>query len=77
VLALHGFGATPQEVLLVVDLARELGLAALAPLLPGHGTSVLDLARTRFSHWLCAAERALLQLAQEHGEVIVIGSSMG
>jgi carboxylesterase len=77
VLALHGFGATPQEVELVVGIASELGLAALAPLLPGHGTSVLDLARTRFSHWLCAAERALLQLASEHGAVIVIGSSMG
>jgi carboxylesterase len=77
VLALHGFGATPQEVELVIGIARELGLAALAPLLPGHGTSVLDLARTRFSHWLLAAERALLQLAAEHDQVIVIGSSMG
>lgn len=77
VLALHGFGATPQEVDLVIGIARELGLAALAPLLPGHGTSVLDLARTRFSHWLMAAERALFQLAAEHGQVIVIGSSMG
>jgi carboxylesterase len=77
VLALHGFGATPQEVELVIGIARELGLAGLAPLLPGHGTSVLDLARTRFSHWLMAAERALFQLAAEHDQVIVIGSSMG
>jgi len=77
VLALHGFGATPQEVEMVVGVARELGLAALAPLLPGHGTSVLDLARTRFSHWLHAAERALFALAAEHEKVIVIGSSMG
>jgi carboxylesterase len=77
VLALHGFGATPQEVELVVGIARELGLAALAPLLPGHGTSVLDLARTRFRHWLMAAERALFQLVAEHEQVIVIGSSMG
>lgn len=76
-LALHGFGATPQEVELVVGIARELGLAALAPLLPGHGTSVLDLARTRYRHWLGAAERALLALAGEHSRVIVVGSSMG
>ena len=47
VLALHGFGATPQEVGIVVDIARELGLGAIAPLLPGHGTSVYDLARMR------------------------------
>jgi carboxylesterase len=76
-LALHGFGATPQEVELVVGIAREQGLAALAPLLPGHGTSVLDLARTRYHHWLSAAERALLALEAEHGKVVVIGSSMG
>jgi carboxylesterase len=77
VLALHGFGATTQEVGLIVDIARNLGLAALAPLLPGHGTSVLDLARTRFADWRGAAERALLELVRDHGRVIVVGSSMG
>jgi carboxylesterase len=77
VLALHGFGATTQEVHMVVDIARGLGLRALAPLLPGHGTSVHDLARMRFSDWRGAAERALLSLASEHGKVIVVGASMG
>lgn len=77
VLALHGFGATPQEVQLVVEIARELGLRALAPLLPGHGSSVHDLARTRFRDWHGAAERALAELGREHEQVIVVGSSMG
>ncbi len=77
VLALHGFGATTQEVAMIIDIARELGLGALAPLLPGHGTSVHDLARTRFAHWRGAGERALRSLAREHGKVLVIGSSMG
>jgi carboxylesterase len=77
VLALHGFGATTQEVSLVVDIARDLGLAALAPLLPGHGTSAYDLARTRFVHWRGAAQRALLELVRDHGRAIVVGSSMG
>lgn len=77
VLALHGFGATTQEVGIVVDIARDLGLGALAPLLPGHGTSVHDLARMRFTDWRGAGERALLSLAHEHGKVIVVGASMG
>ena len=77
VLALHGFGATTQEVLLVIEIARELGLRALAPLLPGHGSSVHDLARMRFGDWHGAAERALETLVQENGQVIVVGSSMG
>jgi carboxylesterase len=77
VLALHGFGATTQEVGLVIDIAKELGLAARAPLLPGHGTSAYDLARTRFVDWRGAAQRALEELVREQGRVIVVGSSMG
>jgi carboxylesterase len=76
VLAFHGFGATPDEVRLVVEVATDLGLRALAPLLPGHGTSVEDLAQTGFAQWLAAAERALAALAAS-GPVIVVGSSMG
>jgi len=56
VLVFHGFTGTPQEVALVVDVARELGLGVEAPLLPGHGARVSDLAPLRFSDWLAAAE---------------------
>lgn len=77
VLALHGFGATPQEVELAVQVARDLGLRALAPLLPGHGLSVEELARTRWGDWRGAAEQALTELIREGGPVIAVGSSMG
>lgn len=76
VLALHGFSGTPQEVALVVDVARELGLGAEAPLLPGHGQRVSDLAPLRFVDWLNAAEQHYLRLA-ERGPVVVAGLSMG
>jgi carboxylesterase len=76
-LALHGFGATPQEVAMVIDIARERGAASLAPLLPGHGSSVYDLARTRYADWLGAAEQALFELVRRHPQVIIVGSSMG
>lgn len=76
VLALHGFTGTPQEVALVIDVARELGLGGEAPLLPGHGQSVADLAALRFDDWLAAADAAYLRLA-ERGPVIVAGLSMG
>jgi carboxylesterase len=77
VLALHGFGGTPLEVELVVDVARELGLAALAPLLPGHGTDVRDLAKSRFEDWERAAQAAFDELFKSHGPLIVAGLSMG
>lgn len=76
VLGLHGFGATPEEVLLVVELARELGLRALAPLLPGHGQSVYALAQSRWADWRRGADRALDELVKR-GPAIVVGSSMG
>lgn len=76
VLAFHGFTGTPQEVALVVDVARELGLGAEAPLLPGHGARVSDLAPLRFSDWLAAAEAHYARLAAD-GPIVVAGLSMG
>jgi carboxylesterase len=77
VLALHGFGATPAEVKLVVEAAHELGLRAHAPLLPGHGLHVRDLARMRWPDWRDAACGAFEELAAQGGPVIVAGLSMG
>lgn len=77
VLALHGFGGTPLEVELAVTMAAKLGLAALAPLLPGHGTTARDLAGRRFPDWVRAAEAAFDELTESHGRVIVVGLSMG
>jgi carboxylesterase len=76
VLAFHGFTGTPQEVALVVEVAQELGLGAEAPLLPGHGARVSDLAPLRFADWLAAAEQHYARLAAQ-GPVIVAGLSMG
>ena len=76
VLALHGFGGTPRDVDLVVSVAHDIGLAVWAPLLPGHGGRVSELAKTRFEDWLLAANEALLELS-ESGLVVLIGLSMG
>ena len=76
-LVLHGFGGTPLEVELVVDVARELGLAARAPLLPGHGTEVSELARSSFADWESAANKAFDELSARQGPLIVAGLSMG
>jgi carboxylesterase len=76
VLVLHGFSGTPQEVGLVLDVARELGLEGRAPLLPGHGQRVSDLAPLRFNDWLAAAEAEYLEL-RRRGPVVLAGLSMG
>lgn len=76
-LGIHGFGGTPLEVELVLDVARALGRRAHLPLLPGHGTHADDLARTGFSDWLGAAERGLLGVASERAPAVVVGLSLG
>jgi carboxylesterase len=74
-LAVHGFGGTPFEVALVTECAQSLGLAASAPLLPGHGSHARELARTRFSDWLAGARAAFDALPP--GPVIACGLSLG
>ena len=75
-LAIHGFGGTPRDVDLLLDVAAQMGLAASAPLLPGHGTRVQDLISTRSEDWLNAA-RDEYQTLRRQGEVIVAGLSLG
>lgn len=61
----------------MVEVAQELGLAADAPLLPGHGTHVRDLARTGWTEWSRAAEAALDSIAVPGSPAIVAGLSLG
>lgn len=75
-LALHGFGGTPQEVEILIETARKRGLAASAPLLPGHGTHPRDLTTKTFDDWLSAARGELMRL-RARGKVIVAGMSLG
>lgn len=77
VLAIHGFGGTPLEVALVADVASELGLRALAPLLPGHGTNAHELAKTGWEDWLGVANAALDSALERGVPVIAAGLSLG
>ncbi|MEP7050389.1 MAG: alpha/beta fold hydrolase [Pseudomonadota bacterium] len=76
VVAFHGFGGTTREVELCTEVAEEVGLAALARQLPGHGSHARDLAKTRFADWVAGAESAYQELAGA-GPVIAAGISMG
>jgi len=76
VLCLHGFTGVPEEVRLGCDVAQRLGLATRAPLLPGHGTSAVELAKTGFADWLAVAQTAFDELRRD-GPVILVGLSMG
>jgi carboxylesterase len=75
-LALHGFGCVPDEVELLTSLGVELGLRTVAPLLPGHGSTVQRFSETRYPDWFAAAEKWFLELSAKE-PVILGGQSMG
>ncbi|SFU09138.1 carboxylesterase [Arthrobacter sp. ov118] len=77
VVVCHGFTGSPHGVR---DWAQSLagaGFAVRLPLLPGHGTSWQDLARTRWQDWHGAVDAAYLELAEECEVVVMAGLSMG
>jgi carboxylesterase len=77
VLVLHGFTGCPQSMRGLASAFADAGFAVELPLLPGHGTSVDDLASTGWSDWSAAAEAALESLAARTEQVVVAGLSMG
>ena len=76
-LVLHGFTGTPQSMRGLAEAFAAAGLAVELPLLPGHGTSVDDMATTTFADWSGAVERAYTDLAGRCDRVVVAGLSMG
>lgn len=77
VLLLHGYMGTVQTVR---DWARSFaraGFAVEAPLLPGHGTSVEDMADTGWPDYFHCAETAYRKLAERYERVFVGGLCIG
>src|SRR5215831_6705959 len=62
-LLLHGLTGSPAEVRPVGEALAKAGFRAVAPLLPGHGTSPEDLYVVTRADLLAAARAALLGLS--------------
>ena len=78
VLVIHGFtGSTQSMRYLGEQLHKKFGFTVVGPRLPGHGTSVADMATTGATDWVGEAERALKALAARKSKVFVTGLSMG
>lgn len=77
VLCLHGLTGTPYEVRPPAEALAEAGFYCEGPLLPGHGTSPRELARTTHAQWLAAVLAAHDSLAERHERVYTVGLSLG
>jgi carboxylesterase len=77
VLLVHGLCGTPAQVRPWAQYLAEHGLTVEAPRLPGHGTSLSECNRTRWSDWYATVERSMNLLGQRCDRVFVGGLSMG
>ncbi len=76
-LLIHGFTGTPYEMRYLGERLAASGVTAIAPRLPGHGTTVADLARTTWRDWTCAVERELDASRARYARVALVGQSLG
>ena len=77
VLLVHGFTASPTQMRLIGEDLHQRGLTVLAPLLPGHGTTVADLSKQQWQDWTQHVTLALTDLKSRCETVFVAGISLG
>ncbi|GIK28297.1 MAG: alpha/beta fold hydrolase [Chloroflexi bacterium] len=77
VVLMHGFTASPHEVLWWAQHLAGDGYTVYAPRLAGHGTNPRDMARVRWQDWHASAVDAYHVLARQCERVVVGGLSMG
>ncbi len=77
ILLLHGFGGSPGSLRAMAQWFEGRGVSVRLPRLPGHGTSLEDMAATRWPAWVEEANAALDGLLEGCRAVGVVGHSMG
>lgn len=76
-LLLHGLTGTHEVLKNLSDYLIQLNIKTLVPLLPGHGSSLCSLKKTRWEAWYQTAEKAYLELRASCQYVFIVGFSMG
>jgi carboxylesterase len=78
VLVLHGFNDTPQSMRHLAMRIHDAGYTVDVPRLPGHGGSLMELARDGHAgNWRAAVREAYDALRRTHDLVHLCGQSMG
>jgi len=76
-LVVHGFTGSPQSMRGLAEAYAAAGFTVELPRLPGHGTSVEDMATTTWSDWSGAVVDAYRALHARCPRIVVAGLSMG
>jgi carboxylesterase len=73
----HGITGNPNSTRPLGQRLAAEGFSVEVPLLPGHGTSHRDMARTRYADWVEAIEHVVEHLRHGCDHVVLVGHSMG
>jgi carboxylesterase len=73
----HGFGDTPQTLALLAEYLHARGFSVRVPLLPGHGRTLPEFARSRADDWIGFARSELAAFRARHPDAAIVGLSMG
>ncbi len=76
-LLLHGLTGSPDVLYELGNHLSRLDIKVSIPLLPGHGTSLRSLKKTKWESWYQTAEDAFLELSSSCKIVFFVGFSMG
>ncbi len=74
---MHGFTATPEELRSLGDALSAAGFRAHAVRLPGHATTVTELATVDRRDWIATVEAAARAMAADVPQVALVGLSLG
>ena len=77
VVLVHSYLAVPAEVMALARYLRRRGIWVYAPRLPGHGTSVADLAGRKYREWVEAVENGYVLMSSLCDRVVVGGVAVG
>lgn len=73
----HGLTGNPRATTPLAQVLHERGFTVDVVRLPGHGSTVRDMARTRYADWRDAVEAALDRTLADCDRVVLVGHSMG
>lgn len=74
---IHGFTGNPKSMRPLAEALAARGFPVDVPRLPGHGTDVQDMRRTRYADWRAEVLRTLDRLKQRSDRALLVGLSAG
>ncbi len=77
VVFLHGFLGSPNQFASLAQYVYDLGYASAAPLLPGHGGTARDFAKSSRWQWVDCVHESVHRYADLYPNVFLVGHSMG